>query len=316
MALISKDDDFAALATGWWKLWRRVPNAGPFQSPPWLLAWWNTFKQGQLRCATAWQGRELVAIAPFYVENGAHGSRLLPVGIALSDYLDVLIDPVCEPFVGGLLLHCLTGGAAAERLCCEELSPDATALHAWQNRMERTRQSVCPVLAPLDIPKAKARKVRMAHSRMARRSGRILSADRSNDSALLGELIRLHGARWAARGERGLLADPLVPSFLAKALPDLFDAGIARLHAVAFGETIAAVYLGFLVNGRGYAYLGGFDPAYSYESPGTVLLAHAIEEARLSGATEFHFLRGKEAYKYEWGAADRWNTRLDLALEQ
>jgi CelD/BcsL family acetyltransferase involved in cellulose biosynthesis len=310
--LVSEDDGFAALAPQWWELWRRVPNAGPFQTPAWLLAWWKTFKPGGLRCATVRQNRELVAIAPFYVEQGPRGSRLLPVGIAVSDYLDVLVDPVCEPLVGRVLLDCLIEQGGAERLCCEELPPGATALQLWQNRMEKTRQSASPVLSPLDIPKAKARKVRMARNRMERRSGRIVSADCSNCSVLLDGLIRLHGERWAARGERGLLSGSLVPSFLASALPDLFTAAIARLHAVQFGETIAGVYLGFLVNARGYAYLGGFDPAFSYESPGTVLLAHAIEEARHSGAREFHFLRGREAYKYAWGAADRWNTHLEL----
>jgi len=35
----------------------------------------------------------------------------------------------------------------------------------------------------------------------------------------------------------------------------------------------------------------------------------AIEAAIAEGAREFHFLRGREAYKYEWGAVDRWNRR-------
>jgi hypothetical protein len=37
--------------------------------------------------------------------------------------------------------------------------------------------------------------------------------------------------------------------------------------------------------------------------------AHAIEQALREGAREFHFLRGQEAYKYGWGAVDRWNQR-------
>ena len=35
----------------------------------------------------------------------------------------------------------------------------------------------------------------------------------------------------------------------------------------------------------------------------------AIEAARQDGAREFHFLRGQEVYKYEWGAVDRRNRR-------
>jgi hypothetical protein len=40
-----------------------------------------------------------------------------------------------------------------------------------------------------------------------------------------------------------------------------------------------------------------------------MLWAHAIEQAIAEGAREFHFLRGPEAYKYAWGATDRWNMR-------
>jgi CelD/BcsL family acetyltransferase involved in cellulose biosynthesis len=75
------------------------------------------------------------------------------------------------------------------------------------------------------------------------------------------------------------------------------------------GDEIAGAYYGFHQQDRAYAYLGGFDPAFEFESPGTILVGHAIAEARREGAREFHFLRGREAYKYEWGAEDRWNQR-------
>ena len=61
---------------------------------------------------------------------------------------------------------------------------------------------------------------------------------------------------------------------------------------------------------RAYAYLGGFDPDFARESPGTILMADAIERAAARGCTTFNFLRGREAYKYEWGAVDRANRAL------
>ena len=53
----------------------------------------------------------------------------------------------------------------------------------------------------------------------------------------------------------------------------------------------------------------GFDPAWSRLSPGMVSVAEAMRHAAAEGACEFHFLRGPEAYKYAWGARDRWNIR-------
>jgi hypothetical protein len=47
--------------------------------------------------------------------------------------------------------------------------------------------------------------------------------------------------------------------------------------------------------------------ASSRLSPGTLLIAHAIEEVIREGAAIFDFLRGQERYKYFWGAGDAWS---------
>ncbi len=62
-----------------------------------------------------------------------------------------------------------------------------------------------------------------------------------------------------------------------------------------------------------FYYLGGFDPALRAASPGAVLLARVAEEAIRSGLRRLDFLRGREAYKYAWGAVDRPAVRRVLA---
>jgi CelD/BcsL family acetyltransferase involved in cellulose biosynthesis len=44
-----------------------------------------------------------------------------------------------------------------------------------------------------------------------------------------------------------------------------------------------------------------------------LLIGHAIEQAITEGAEEFDFLRGREAYKNAWGAADRATFSLRMA---
>ena len=39
------------------------------------------------------------------------------------------------------------------------------------------------------------------------------------------------------------------------------------------------------------------------------------EAAATEGCREFHFLRGREPYECEWGAADRWSVRPVLSRE-
>src|SRR5918997_6592847 len=99
---------FASLEPEWWDLWRRAPSATPFQSPAWLIPWWRHFHPGELRTVAARRDGRLVGLAPFYLEDGPYGRRLLPVGISLSDYHDVLLDPACAHEAGAALVGAMT----------------------------------------------------------------------------------------------------------------------------------------------------------------------------------------------------------------
>jgi CelD/BcsL family acetyltransferase involved in cellulose biosynthesis len=150
----------------------------------------------------------------------------------------------------------------------------------------------------------------MARNRVARRGPvTILSTPDWPVDTWADELVRLHTARWHSRSETGVLSEERVQRFHREALPVLVEHGLARLFALLIGGRAAGIYYGFHYRRRAYAYLGGFDPVFAFESPGTILLGHAIEQAVREGAREFHFLRGGEGYKYEWGAADRWTWR-------
>src|SRR5438067_1987012 len=159
---------FAALEGEWWALWNRSAAATPFQTPAWLLPWWDAFAPGPL-CAVAIRlGGTLVGLAPLYGESGRRGPRLLPIGISLSDYLDVLID-IDVPGVGAAMMKCM--GALDRHWECElaELAPDASALRlpvppGWAATDEPV--SACPVLT---LP-ASVDDVRRTHSAGQRQS--------------------------------------------------------------------------------------------------------------------------------------------------
>jgi CelD/BcsL family acetyltransferase involved in cellulose biosynthesis len=87
---------------------------------------------------------------------------------------------------------------------------------------------------------------------------------------------------------------------------------LLRLYALLINDRILAVYYGFLSKGRAYYYLSGFEPEFEKYSLGTLIVGHGIEETIREGANEFDFLRGQEAYKYKWGAQDRFNYRRQL----
>jgi CelD/BcsL family acetyltransferase involved in cellulose biosynthesis len=319
---IENADAFAALAPEWWDLWRRCPSATPFQSPAWLLPWWQSFRPGALFAVTIRQGARLVGLAPFYIEHGSLGPRVLPIGISLSDYLDVLIDPAIKEAVGQALVgYMMQQGARWDEWDLEELAPDAAA-HAIQRPAgcaeQTSHQSACPVLVfsegasdlKAHLPPTKRRKLNLARNRANRRGAVVVEAAAADTApAMLDVLFRLHGARWESRGEAGVLADDPVRVFQRAVVPGLMEAGLLRLHVLRIGGEPAAAYYGFMHRQRAYAYLTGLNPDFAHESPGVLILAHVLERALAEGAREAHFLRGQEPYKYEWGGVDRWNSR-------
>jgi CelD/BcsL family acetyltransferase involved in cellulose biosynthesis len=319
--IIEDADALAALAPAWWALWRRCPAAAPFTSPAWALPWWQAFSPGRLRAAVIWDSDALVALAPIYLEEGELGRRLLPIGIGISDALDVLVDPRMQDGAGSALVQSVAArGADWGSWELEELPAGAAALAlpvppgcAEQGGL----QSASPILdlpaagddVLVALPARKRRKLRMAQNRVARRGGEVRAVGTGEVDTFLDHLTRLHRARWTSRGEDGVLVDDPVRRFHALALPELVWAGLARLFTLTIEGRVAGAYYGLQHGGRAYAYLGGFDPDFAFESPGTMLIGHAIAEAAAGGAAAFDFLRGQEPYKYEWGAVDRWSRR-------
>ena len=314
-------DDLDALQPQWWELWRSAA-ATPFLSPAWLLPWWQAFHPGELRSIAVLTDGRLAALAALYRDRGG----LLPVGIALSDYLDVLADPA-EPAALAMLARGLHDSPDCGECSLEELPPGAAALAmpVPEGYHEGARpQSACPVLTlPRSVgllgervPRDKLRKLRMSRHRADRRGGfdiERVGADGAQE--FLRELARLHCVRWQERGGSGVLREELVGQFLGAATPRLLERGLARLYLLRLDGVCAGAYYGMSDGRRSYAWLGGFDPQFSRESPGTLLIAHALEAAIDEGCREFHFLRGRERYKYEWGAVDRWSTRRVFSRE-
>lgn len=308
-----------ALVQRWWDLWRRCPAATPFQSPAWLVPWWREFAPGDLFVLAVETRDTLVGLAPFFREEGPHGRRLLPLGIAVSDYLDVLLAPEAASAAWDIMVELARQEPRWDVWEFEELMPGAAASSLpcpsdW--REDCTNQSACPTLtlATEDLvrtlPRRKRYQLNLARNRAARRfATTVHRSDPSSVRESLEHLFHLHDLRWASRGETGVLRDEAVLRFHRAAAPALAQAGLLWLDTLALDGTVAAAQYGFRHRDRVYYYLSGLDPAYAFESPGVLLLAYTLEEAAREGVRELHFLRGQETYKYGWGAVDRWNRR-------
>jgi CelD/BcsL family acetyltransferase involved in cellulose biosynthesis len=300
--LIDSDAALEALAPEWAALWDRCPAATPFQSPEWLLAWWKAFHPGRLAAAALRRGGRLAGLAPLYID----GRTARPIGISVSDYLDVLLEPGLPAEALPRMLECSAG--AGWDLCewpdLPEVSPLVDARAA--------ASQVCPV-APLPARPAPGllHNLRRYRERLEQ-TGEIVF-ETARDTAGLDDLFRLHRARWASRGAAGVLGSGAIRALHSTAAAGFSARGWLRFYTLRCRAGAIAVFYAFACRGRLYLYLGGFDPAFARYSPSAMLLNYALEQAAAEKMAEADFLRGKESYKYQWGARNRitYTVRID-----
>ena len=113
-----------------------------------------------------------------------------------------------------------------------------------------------------------------------------------------GPFLEMHERRWRASG----FYDPM-----SKGNRKLYYSGLIErlgnsLHfsALCLDGRPVSYHMGFLYNGRFYYYKPAYDIEYENYSPGKVHIACLLERGCAEGWSAFDFLRGEEAYKFNW----------------
>lgn len=300
-----------------WALFRADPRATPFQSPAWLQAWWTHLGGGE-RIDLAVPGAAL----PMFVWDDDGVRRLVPVGAGHSDYCDALVDPAVPGGAERLWEALFATAARWDEVLLPDLRPDSPLLGpvpaGWV--AQDAPGEVCPVMPlpegpPLLAGMSKSKRRKVVHDRNRAAALGDVTEELVGPDGLdqaLPALFDLHARRWAREGEPGVLADPRVQRFHRAAAPALMAAGLLRLAVVRHAGRIVAALLGFADARRGYSYINGVDQEVPGQSFGTLAFACMIEDALAGGAREFHFLRGQEGYKYQWGAVDTVTVRRTI----
>jgi CelD/BcsL family acetyltransferase involved in cellulose biosynthesis len=315
---LTTTEELEALEPAWADLWSRAPAATPFQAPAWLIPWWRHIGGGRLRVLAARAGGRLVGLLPMFLQQAPEGEKLLPLGIAISDYLDALYEDGHGPEVAAAMLWHLAERHRDWHVCELHPLPAGSPLLEAPGTPEYASEAlpfepclvveIPPEAASLRhvLPKRMRKNLRYFGARAAR-LGRISfeTATVASVPEMLDALFELHATRWAREGRPGVLAGPAIRAFHDAAAPALLSAGLLRLYALRLDGRIIAVLHAMHANRRAYCYMSGFDPDLAEISPGTLILAHAVEQAIGERAFEVDFLRGREPYKYFWGVRER-----------
>ena len=314
----------------WEALWHACPGATSFQRPEWILTWIQSFQPAEPMLITVRRNGRLVGLAPLLIYSDRDERVLAFMGGGVSDYLDVLVEQEQERRHADQIVRLIWNQIMQESSRWDRVDftdlPSNSLLLQHSPRIiiqdfEIEQHDACPVIkvcaTPSDVrnlvPARQLRNLRNARARLKRAGqARIELATAETLDRFLDALIRLHGHRWQQNGSPGVLADEVVQQFHRRVAVQLLEKGVVRLYGLVLDGRIIASLYSFVEADAVRFYLQAYDPEFAWLSPGTQIIGAMIEDAVRAGKTEIDLLRGREAYKYAWGARDVPTFRLQL----
>ncbi|MGC9499108.1 GNAT family N-acetyltransferase [Streptomyces sp. WG7] len=324
--MVTDERRFAELAADWGRLYRRCAAATPFQSHAWLHSWWRSYGgRGRLRLLLARDGRELVAAAPLTLVRRPVPA-LVPLGGAISDYGDVLLDDARGQDAVDALTEGLSAAARTALIDLREVRPGAAAervYERWRGPRRRVPDSLCLELpaAPMAelitrLPSAKAQqRVRAKLRRLDALGVRSRAVLPGEVDAALRRLLELHRLQWQGRRVTGEHLRTRFSEHLVRAVGPMVRSGDAVVTEFRMDGEVVAVDVTLLSRRLAGGYLYGAHPRLRERKAdvAVMLLDACAEYARAPERGTLSLLRGNEPYKHHWRPEPVGNQRLLLA---
>jgi CelD/BcsL family acetyltransferase involved in cellulose biosynthesis len=307
------------LSREWRSLATRLEGTSYFQTPDWVVSWWETIAARPATRAAAWRGPSGRLEALVVLSRGREPLHpRLPVRLAMytnagsgtgaADHCGWLVPAAWRDDVAAWLSETMAGAGLMLRSADPDWDrpplPDGARVVA---RTVCPRMSVPPPDREVGRSHDFSRQLRRFTRRIEREGVRfewVTGAD--VDERLLRALFELH-ARARARHGTGTTFG-IEQLALHRRLTERSRPGGGPVAVVAArADAIVGVLYGFAWKETFAAYQWGWGAEFDRHSMGSVLACHAIRFAGAHGIRTFDFLRGAEPYKYRFGAVDRWD---------
>jgi CelD/BcsL family acetyltransferase involved in cellulose biosynthesis len=312
-------DGLDELRREWLGLASEVPDSSYFQTPDWVLSWWETLAGEPLTLVATWRSASgrLEAIALLsHVRQPLHRRLQLRVpawintgsGAGAADHCGWL----ALPHLSGAVRRWMLAQGGRHPLLLQSLSPDLGRDLAPEARPVR-RMQVPRLLITADSAdgagSTRFRQQLRSKERKLRAAGATLywiDPSEMHDQ-VLDSLVTLHQRRWATvRGRSHFGSEDLAlhRRLIQRGGPGRGPAAVVAEYA---GRPIGILY-GFWWRNIFAYYQMGWDPEWARYSPGLLLLREGIRMAAARGGEVFDFLRGTEPVKYRFGVQERSDT--------
>jgi CelD/BcsL family acetyltransferase involved in cellulose biosynthesis len=321
----------------WNKLLNKSPNNNVFLTWEWVSTWADVYlENNELLTIIVYEGEEIAAIAPFWVESIRFSGilqlkvlKFLGSGDVCVDYPDLILKAENVTALAKVIWDHLFGPLRREWDIFEyyEVPNNSPVLDAFCKlsdidsrciKRELIDYSICPYIS---LPESwneylqnfsqKGRySINFSKKRLEQQGKMVLRfCEDAND--LPGEmqkLITLKRKSVTGAGEQGNFATQEFERFHHHIARKFLEKGLLFLCSIQISGKHVGSFYGFKYNNTLYNYMISVERGiYKRVSIGRALLAYCIEEAIKNNYREFDFLRGDENYKYDWTKLDRRN---------
>ncbi|WP_224058757.1 GNAT family N-acetyltransferase [Streptomyces kanamyceticus] len=319
-------DAFAALAAPWGRLYRACGAATPFQSHAWLSSWWHSYgRRGTLRVLLVRDEEDrLVAAAPLMRVHRPIPA-LKPLGGAISDFTDVLVDDARREEGARALRAALFGLARTALLDFREARPGACVediYRDWPGPKKTLVDSAClelpampmeDLLKRLPAPRAQRTRAKMRKLAALGVESRIVPCTDVEQSVRT--LLHLHQLQWRGRKVTSEHLQPRFREHLLRSMRPMVAAGEAVVTEFRLDGQVVAADLTLLSDTLAGGYLYGADPQLRERKVdvATMLLEACTRHTGGEHPRALSLLRGTEPYKQHWRPEPVTNQRFLLA---
>jgi CelD/BcsL family acetyltransferase involved in cellulose biosynthesis len=282
----------------------------------------------KILCAT--ENNKLVGIAPLRITHkglkGYFGYGIIePLTNGDTDYMGLIMIEQQDQCLHQFLAH-LFSQTDWDLMYLPDLPQTSPSLTLIRNatdipKFEIEKGVICPYV---EIPSSKEKlmanldrkfekKLKKSLTKLEREHGKVELKNYYELGSLeetIQILIDLHQKRWRTKSNSGRFVEEKSRDITLQTAKYFAEKDWLRLYFLTVNGKPVAVELNFEYSGKMYCHLKGFDTDYYKYRVGSLLTLKVLEKCIEKRITEYDFMQGDEAYKFDWTKKYRQNSNL------
>ena len=327
-------EDFKAIGSQWQQLVERSGSEPVFMSQAWLTTWWECFGSGkQLHIIVVYSGNDLIGAAPMMITT----SRMYRLKVRRLESIynfhtpryDLLIATRHDEVYRAIWEEISRSQDKWDLVVLAQVPASSPTLSVMEGLASQSKWSAglwsarpspfiplgCDYDSVFNRMKGKERyNLRKRLSRLGE-MGRVeleVVRDRDQVREVMQDGLRIEAAAWKGENGTAINSAPDVEEFYMRFAERAADLGWLRICFLRVGDKRIAFDYAIENSGKLYGVKIGYDPQYHTCSPGHILLLFILQQACMTGCSEYDFLGVDDEWKYAFTKESRLHKWLFL----